>query len=80
MVRDSNKRGYFASIWRVLPRWLQKTTLFVGFPAWLLFFAMILTGQIFSQQMVTMTAFAVFGAVAAAHTFFIARAVWRNEI
>lgn len=70
----------FGSSWRVFPRWLKVLTLFVGFPAWLGFAGMIVTGSIFEHQTMTLTLFAVFGFVALCQTVFMARAAWRNDL
>jgi hypothetical protein len=41
---------------------------------------MIVTGATFDHEKLALTLFALFGGVAASHTFFIARAFWRNEV
>ncbi|KQS51699.1 hypothetical protein ASG20_06915 [Sphingomonas sp. Leaf198] len=66
--------------WEALPRWLQRTTILIGLPAWLAFMAMIFTGAIFTMPNLTMVTFGIFGAVAVFQTLFIARAFWRNDL
>lgn len=66
--------------WNILPGWVKALTLFVGLPAWLGFAGMIVTGATFDHENLALTLFALFSGVAACHTFFIARAFWRNEV
>ncbi len=70
----------FSSSWRLFPLWLKALTFLVGFPAWLGFVAMIVTGSIFEYEKTTLVLFGTFAFVALCQTAFTARAAWRNDL
>lgn len=72
--------GWYSFQWKVQPRWVKRLTMFIGIPCWIAFAATIFMGTIFTHTAPTLIFFGGFGVVAVLQTFFIARALWRNEM
>jgi hypothetical protein len=64
--------------WRVQPPWVKAVVIWIAVPAWLLFMATVLMGNIGGT--VQMIAFGVFGAVALLTLAFVFRAYWRLDL